>query len=232
MNAPHGPRSSRTSDIATSARERGGHVERAADRVAQRGVLAGAEHDAQDHVERQRLHARHACAVGAPGRQPSSSACASSAIVSAPARERVAVERRAAAAGAGAGARGRAARGSSVGPANGSSTVELEPPCSVPIRGEDAPDRLRVGHEHHRRVRPRDADRERLAVARLAAAQQRGRAGDPLDRLQRERLARSGRQRHAAHCRASASRAGWRPPKPDSTACQWPTAGSSSSQHR
>ena len=69
------------------------------------------------------------------------------------------------------------------------------------VGGEHAPDRLGVGDEHHRRVRPRDADGERVAVAGAAAAQERRRPGDPLDRLQRGGLAGTGRQRHAAHDR-------------------------------
>ena len=48
--------------------------------------------------------------------------------------------------------------------------------------------------EHQRRVRPGGAQRERLAVARLRAAQQRGRADDPLDGLQRGRRGRAGRE--------------------------------------
>jgi hypothetical protein len=65
-------------------------------------------------------------------------------------------------------------------------------------RREDPADLAGVGHEHHRRVRPRHADRERVAVAGAAAAQERGRADDPLDRLQRGGLAGSGRQHRAA----------------------------------
>ena len=58
-------------------------------------------------------------------------------------------------------------------------------------RGVDALDRLGVGDEHHRRVRPQRAQRERLAVARGAAPQQVGRPRDPLDRLRRRRARRA-----------------------------------------
>ena len=50
-------------------RQRGGHVERAADRCAQLRPLDRAEHDAQDHVERERLHPRQrAQLAGGPAR--------------------------------------------------------------------------------------------------------------------------------------------------------------------
>ena len=87
-----------------------------------------------------------------------------------------------------------------LGPANGSSTVELAPPRSASgRRGVDALDRLGVGDEHHRRVGPQRPQRERLAVARGAAAQQVGRPRDPLDRLQRRRRGGPGREHVRAY---------------------------------
>ena len=85
-----------------------------------------------------------------------------------------------------------------LGPTNGSSTVELAPPRSALRRRRvDALDRLGIGDQHHRRVRPQRAQRERLAVARRAAAQQVGRPHDPLDRLHGRRRRRPGRE-HAS----------------------------------
>ena len=89
-------------------------------------------------------------------------------------------------------------------PTNGSRNAELSPALEDVGRCRvDALDLLRVGGQDQRRVGPGGAQRERLAVARLRAAQQRGRADDPLDGLERGGLARAGRQ--TAHACGSMS---------------------------
>ncbi len=220
----------RYSDIASSRGSDAVMSSARADRVAQLGPLLGAEHEPQDHVERERLHARRACAARAPAGHVRDLGARELGDRRAPAGRRLAVEggQQLAAAAQVLGAVGEQDRGRAgerLQHRRARAAVELLRPG-----GEHAPDRLRVGHEHHRRVRPRDADRERVAVAGAAAAQERRRPGDPLDRLQRGRLARSRRQRHAAHGRRAYT--GRRPPKPESGACQCPTVGSSSSQQR
>ena len=69
-------------------------------------------------------------------------------------------------------------------------------------RGVDALDLRRVGGEDHRRVRPRQPQRERLAVAGLGAAHQRGRPGDPLVGLERGRRRGTGWE-HGTHLPAA-----------------------------
>ena len=210
-------------------RQRRRHVERAADRGAQLRPLDRAEHDAQDHVERERLHPRQrAQLAGRPARDLGARHRRDGL---APAGERLAVEggqQLAPPAQVLGAVREQDRRRAGERLQHGRAGAAVQ---HAVVGGEDPPDLGRVGDQHHRRVRPRHADGERVAVARAAAAQERGRPRDPLDRLQRGRLAGSGRQRHAAHCRPPVY-SGWRPPKPDSGACQCPTSGSSSSQQR
>ena len=103
--------------------------------------------------------------------------------------------RAAASGGAGAGARRRRARGSSAArrTARGRSSSLRRGP-DLGVGGEHAPDVGRVGDQHHRRVGPRHAQRERLAVAGLAAPQERRRPRHPLVGLDGERRLGTGRQ--------------------------------------
>ena len=80
------------------------------------------------------------------------------------------------------GARRRAGPGSSCGPTNGSRNAAAVPALQHVGRGRvGALDLLRVTREHHRRVRPRRAERERLAVALPGRARKRVGPHDPLD---------------------------------------------------
>ena len=176
------------------------HLERAADRVAQPRVAA-AEHDAQDDLERHRLHPleRPDRLAGCP-RGELRLRHARHRL--APALELLAVERRQHQlallqvllavehedrARAGERLQERRAR-----------------PGAQLVRGRrvDALDLGRVGREDHRGVRPREPQRERLAVARLRAAHQRGRPGDPLVGLERGRRRRPGWE-HGTHLLAA-----------------------------
>ena len=173
------------------------HVERAADRVAQPGV-AGAEDDAQDHLERERLHALQR--PDRPARRPAVELLLGErGDRVAPARERLAVERRehqpplAQVLGA-VQQQDRVRAGERLQHARALAAAE-----HLGVGGEHALDVRGIGHEHHRSVRPCDLERERLAVASVAAAQQRRRPHDPLGHLDRGRLARPGRQRHGTY---------------------------------
>ena len=82
-----------------------------------------------------------------------------------------------------------------LGPTNGSRKLELSP--AVSTSGEavnTVPDVGGVGDDHHRRVGPRGAERERDAEAGGAAAQQHGRPRQPLPGLEGGRGGRAGRQ--------------------------------------
>ncbi len=211
------------------ARQRHRHVERAPDRVAQLGQL-GAEHDAHDHVERQRLHAR----VGGERRRRAASARPrpprARAIRSRCARMRVAVERRqhqlalAQVLGAvedqdRARAR-RTARGSSSSRRRGRTSAG-----AVNTRAHVGG----VGDDDHRRVGPRRAERERLAVAGGAAAQQRRRPREPLPGLEGGRGGRAGRQhrRRRYDVRTSAGRSAVVPRRMTTEPRPWaPSSGS------
>ena len=81
------------------------------------------------------------------------------------------------------------------GPATGRSGPGLAPRCATDgIGGVHGAHGVGMPDEHERRVVEGEADGERLAVGGRAAAQERRRPHDPLQGLQRGRLARPGRQ--------------------------------------
>jgi hypothetical protein len=171
-------------------------LERPADRVAQLRVAA-AEHHAQDHLERDRLHPleRLQRAAGRPAREL---LVGGAGHRLAPAGQRLAVEGRQhelalAHVLLAVEHEDRARAGERLQERGARARVELRR-----VGGVDALDLRRVRGEDHRPVRPREPERERLAVARLGAAHERGRPRDPLVGLERGRLAGPGRQ-HGTH---------------------------------
>ena len=205
VERPHAPqvgriRAAPSPPQAHGQQHRHRHLQRAADRVAQPRVAA-AEHDAQDDLERHRLHAleRPQRRARLPARQLFVSDARHRRP---PARERLAVERRQHQAALlqmllAVEHEDRARAGERLQEGRAGAGVQL-----VGRGGVDALDLGRVGGEDHRRVRPREPQRERLAVARLRASHQRRRPRDPLVGLERGRRARAGRERHESHHRA------------------------------
>ena len=173
------------------------HLQRAADRVAQPRVAA-AEHDAQDDLERDRLHPLER--LQRPARLPARQLVLGHARHRRPpARERLAVEGRQhqppllqVLLAVEHEDRARAREGLQERRAGAGAQL-------IRRRGVDAFDLLRVGGEDERLVRPREPHRERLAVARLGAAHQRRRPRDPLVGLERGGRRRPGRQLHGTH---------------------------------
>ena len=191
---PRAARRALEHDIATS---RGSDaVMSSARRIAARSSGARrAEHHAQDHVERQRLHPRQRRAASPPasGRDLGARLAAIAPASPASASPWNGGQQLAALAQV----LGPVVSRIEVGPANGSSTVELARRGGPRVGGEDPPDRLGVGHEHHRAVRPR-ADRERSPWRACASG-----AGTPsAGRSTRPSAARRARaDRAAASCR-------------------------------
>ena len=122
-----------------------------------------------------------------------------------------------------------------LGPTNGSRNVELAPgDRDVDRRGEDGAHRRGIRDDDHRRVRPRGAQRERLAVAGGAAAQQGRGPRQPLPGLDGAGSRRAGRQHRpdVTTCAGSA-RAGGRGRRARAAPPSWRARrASSSALHR